>query len=1278
MTANTANTTIQGTNHGMQIGQNLGNIEAHFQSAEDHCIRDLLTTDPQDDRKRIIQEKGGLLQDSFRWVLECEEFQQWQTNADSHLLWIKGDPGKGKTMLICGILDRLPDREGVNVAFFFCQAADPRLNTATAVLRGLVFMLVNRQPSLRPHLQRRYEQAGKQLFEGTNAWTALSGIFSAMLSDPSLHETFIAIDALDECTVDLPLLLGLIVDQQCSPRREVKWLLSSRNWKIIEEFLDPVVENSKLSLETHERAIASAVAVYIRHEVGKLSKQKRYSENLHNEVFYHLTSEQPSTFLWVSLVCRALAKSSVLNTRKLLLTFPSGLTPLYQRMLKDVLGCEDATLCKSILGVALTVFRPINVDELEGVLELPEFLIQNPQYLLDAISLCGSFLILHEQTITFVHQSAKEFLIETSKDIILADGIPNQHYAIFTHSLKTMSLVLRRDIYHVHDPDTHINSITRPDSDPLASIRYVCLYWVSHLELGIQDHPREFGSLVEVFLHKYYLQWIEAVSLLRRISEGIRAMVKLEMVVQAPCDLGHLREQIYDAVRFIQTHRAAIERFPLQIYFSALLFSPRKSITKRFYQNEMPSWVLDEPVLEDNWSLCTHRLEGHSDTVIRVAWSPKGDRLASGSNDGTVRIWDADTGGSIMVLNGHVGNVTSLEWSPIHEQRLLSCGLERNKTGPWRRWLRLWDLTSGKCIHRIDGDMCIWSKDGFKVAIVVEEKLIRLWDVAAGTILTLGGHDAKIKALASSYFDQLASQAFFGHVIKIWDLRTGTLTATLEHLWVDEFVWSPDGTQLASVSNRGPSTVKLWNPKTSQCIKEFGAEVLSGPPVRGPIAWSQHTNRLVVASSDMMRIFDPIDGQCVLSMPTETTGRYYGPWCSADGTRVAALITSGKEIRIWDLATGEVVSIFGHTGAANALSWFPDGRHIALATDNKVIEFWRTSGFERKAADLDASWPGIDYLAWSHDGMWLLTQQSGNVKVWNSLTKHRTTVAPEKRVYGVSWSPTRPHLGAILNEDRVIIWDPATAEILEEPESLPGLARLISWSRDGNRLAILFRDNSSIAVWEPGSPLTLLDGHNNLPGSVAWSSQCHRLVSFSNEEGSSMIRIWSKTGGSLRCTATIEGPFGDWESISWSRAENTILLWSSDCYAAIMWSSVFGNGTIAGNFELHNMPIIKSELRMYLDPETFMHYLENSSSPDLARINPDHLPPLYKRHAYSISEDKSWINYQNKGLLFLPADYRPNDTPLCIKETASSINLAFGCRSGRVLFFRLSKGNPML
>lgn len=98
-----------------------GNARVHvghniYQST-DLCLKALRITDPRHDKKRIEDDKGGLLAGVYRWVLNNPEFQRWRAGED-RLLWVKGGPGKGKTMLLCGITNELEKVDGSLLAYY--------------------------------------------------------------------------------------------------------------------------------------------------------------------------------------------------------------------------------------------------------------------------------------------------------------------------------------------------------------------------------------------------------------------------------------------------------------------------------------------------------------------------------------------------------------------------------------------------------------------------------------------------------------------------------------------------------------------------------------------------------------------------------------------------------------------------------------------------------------------------------------------------------------------------------------------------------------------------------------------------------------------------------------------------------------------------------------------------------------------------------------------------------------------------------------------------------
>jgi hypothetical protein len=505
------------------------------------CLKDLQTTDPRNDKVRIEDKKGGLLEDSYRWILENADFQQWHDDQQSRLLWIKGDPGKGKTMLLCGIINELKSSivKTDFVSFFFCEGTDVRINNATAVLRGLIYLLVDQQPSLIQYVREKYDHAGKMLFEDVNAWTALSRILANILQDPSLKNAYLIIDALDECrTEDLPQLLDFIVQQ--SSASHVKWIVSSRNWPNIEERLETAEQKIRLSLELNAESISTAVSIYIKHKMLWLTRLKKYDDETREAVQDHLSSNADDTFLWVALVCQNLEKIPRWDTRMRLKEFPAGLDPLYTRMMEQVCNSDYVDLCKWILAIITVVYRPITLKELTSFVKMSGIVSTDFESLTGIISLSGSFLTLRGNTVHFVHQSSKDFLLEKASDKIFISGMGDVHYMIFSTSLEVMSRTLRRDMYGLCAPGSPIDKIQQPDPDPLAAAAYSCVYWVDHLcdwDLSKRMNDFQDGGAVEKFLRQKYLYWIEALSLLRSMSEGVLSIIKFEGLLQVSIKL---------------------------------------------------------------------------------------------------------------------------------------------------------------------------------------------------------------------------------------------------------------------------------------------------------------------------------------------------------------------------------------------------------------------------------------------------------------------------------------------------------------------------------------------------------------------------------------------------------------------------------------------------------------------------------------------------------------------------------------------------------------------
>ena len=358
-------------------------------------------------------------------------------------------------------------------------------------------------------------------------------------------------------------------------------------------------------------------------------------------------------------------------------------------------------------------------------------------------------------------------------------------------------------------------------------------------------------------------------------------------------------------------HREAIENYPLQVYASALLFSPVNSMIRRLFQHEEPRGVTIKPAMSNGWSACLQTLEGHSDYVTSVAFSHDSTWLASASGDSNIKIWDASSGTCVRTLEGHSSYVTSVVFSH-GSTRLVSASEDRT--------VKIWDASSGTCVHTLEGHSSYvtsvaFSHDSTRFVSTSEDSTIKIWDTSSGTcVRTLEGHSDYVTSVTFSHDSTRLASASWDSTVKIWDTSSGTCMYTLEgHSdYVTSVAFSHDSTRLVSVSL--DRTVKIWDSSSRTCVHtldvgralfslSFGSTstslhtdigIIAIPPLQVSASTDMAVSELqyqdVSLSSDSFWIVR--DGINVLWIPSE-----YRPSCSAvSGALVGMGVGSG---RIW-------------------------------------------------------------------------------------------------------------------------------------------------------------------------------------------------------------------------------------------------------------------------------------------------------------------------------------------------------------------------------------------
>ena len=163
--------------------------------------------------------------------------------------------------------------------------------------------------------------------------------------------------------------------------------------------------------------------------------------------------------------------------------FPSDLKSLYDRMIAQIQQLKGRSLefCMQILSIITLAYRPLHLLELTALTALPEEISCKLQNLTKIIRMCGSFLTIREDTIYFIHQSAKDYIDTNVDHLIFPNGRIEIHHGIMSRSLQNMSEKLHRNMYNLQDLGILVDQINSVDPDPLARIRYSCVNWIDHL-----------------------------------------------------------------------------------------------------------------------------------------------------------------------------------------------------------------------------------------------------------------------------------------------------------------------------------------------------------------------------------------------------------------------------------------------------------------------------------------------------------------------------------------------------------------------------------------------------------------------------------------------------------------------------------------------------------------------------------------------------------------------------------------------------------------------------
>ncbi|CAO2657559.1 Nn.00g036850.m01.CDS01 [Neocucurbitaria sp. VM-36] len=1172
--------------------------------------------------------------------------------------------GTGKSTIARTLAQSFADQGKLGATFFFKKGEGERGN-ASRFFSTIATELAAYEPGMIPSIRSAIDN------DSTILESALKDQFEKLILHPLLDINqaqsqnllrFIVVDALDECEreEDIQALLQLFPRTKDIKPISLRVLVTSRPELPIRLGFKQMLDGTYQDLVLHEvpkSTIKHDLHVFLDHELGNIRKKRLLSRDWPSkEQIQDLVELAVPLFIFAATICRYVGSKGsdpeeylnrVLEYRKS--TF-SQVERTYLPILEQLLAEQEEDdretwLCsfRELVGSIVILEEPLSATSLARFVQIPPKRIKTR---LDSLHSVLSVPDDDDTPIRLLHLSFRDFLIDPQRRGKSPIWVEEQttHRELAYRCLKLMSdpSGLRQDMCNLVRPGMLSSEIDKKTiNDNLSpELQYACRYWVHHLDLCKTEIDDE--DAADVFLRTHFLHWVEAMSLLSEAYKCIHLLKKLQARAKSNSILAFL----HDAQRFMLRFRSILETAPLQVYSSALVFLPDASIIHKQFFNYTAQKIELLSGREKDWSACRITLEGHSDSITAVTFSPDGQLVASSSTDKSVRVWELSTGICRSMLTGHTDSVEATAFSP--DGLLLA-------TASFDETIQIWDTRTWSRLATLEGHSHGVSAVAFAPdftsgnQLIVSgsyDKTVKLWDISKEYhCTTLEGHTGSVLAVAVSPDGQVIASASNDLTIRLWDRATASCRTTLkgQSAWITAIFFSPDSQLLVSAAcpsksgyllNRGipgpertdsnlytNDTIHIWDLATNLIQRELGHNSY----LVSDMALSKNGKLVVVAYSiGTICIYSVETGMCYSTFE-DPNGSPSAVDFTPDGQEAASGSLYGS-VKLWDIPTQPCsLPIQSRIEGWSTVLCPPNGQ-LFVSCGEQTLRLWdpMTGTYIRT---LENHPTGLPWPRFSSDSRFMVSKNSDHAMqliLWDTTTwLNRRLIGHSAAVITVRFSPDGQLLVSA-SFDEVRLWDIATGSCCKTLDSINILDAIV-FSPD-SRLVAMGSEDGTVRVWDVTTESCLTLGrHTSAVEDVAFSPSIQTLASASFDEA---IRLWDITTGSYCTLAGHSSPVlavdfsPDGQLLASTSSDESIRLWDVATRSCI------------ATLDSHHISLEELAFSLdgtYLQTERGILHLPSSIVGTLPS-------PGQGRPAIFVEE--RWICLDGKRVFWLPPEYR--------------------------------------